>query len=157
MRLHFAAESGKTVTRALVNEQAYAVVRALLGRKDPGPRLFAYWEGRAWHEVRAEELNACLREWKWYATVLSVVAPGRSDGTSRGSRARRGTVVARAVREVSGYLGNTPAVCRASYIDPRVVELYENGRTVAPALDLAGRGRPCGGQLLGGSRCSVTS
>jgi DNA topoisomerase-1 len=30
-------------------------------------------------------------------------------------------------QEVSEYLGNTPAVCRASYIDPRVIERYEHG------------------------------
>ncbi|MFI1453858.1 DNA topoisomerase IB [Streptomyces roseus] len=157
VRLHFPAKSGKTVTRALVDEQAYAVVRALLRRKDPGPRLFAYWERGAWHEVRAEELNAYLRERAgrdvtakdfrtWYATVLAAVALGVSDGTSDASRGRRSTVVARAVREVSGYLGNTPAVCRASYIDPRVIELYEDGKTVAPALGSLGEdglfGRP---------------
>lgn len=157
VRLHFPAKSGKTVTRALVDQQAYRVVRALLGRRDPGPRLFAYWEGGAWHEVRAEDLNAYLRERAgrdvtakdfrtWYATVLAAVALGVSVGTSHASRGRRGTAVARAVREVSGYLGNTPAVCRASYIDPRVIELYENGETVAPVLGSIGEnglfGRP---------------
>ena len=55
------------------------------------------------------------------------------------------------VREVADYLGNTPAVARASYIDPRVIELYEDGRTIASVLgdlgqdsdfgDLATRGR----------------
>ncbi|MDH6437923.1 DNA topoisomerase IB [Streptomyces sp. SAI-144] len=52
----------------------------------------------------------------------------------------------RAVREVSHYLGNTPAVCRASYIDPRVFELFEQGRTVGPAVTRLGEhgdfGRP---------------
>ena len=43
------------------------------------------------------------------------------------------------VREVSDYLGNTPAVARASYIDPRVVELYEKGTTIAPALGRLGQ------------------
>lgn len=149
IRLHFPAKSGRTVTRALVDEQAHAVVRALLRRRDPGPRLFAYWEHRAWHEVRAEDLNDYLRERAgqevtakdfrtWYATVLAAVALAVSEGTADASRARRGRVVARAVREVGDYLGNTPAVCRASYIDPRVIELYEEGRTVAPALGRLG-------------------
>jgi DNA topoisomerase I len=40
---------------------------------------------------------------------------------------------------VAGYLGNTPAVARASYIDPRVIELYESGITIAPALRDLGR------------------
>lgn len=54
--------------------------------------------------------------------------------------------MARTVREVSHYLGNTPAVCRASYIDPRVFELFEQGETIAPALTRLGEhgdfGRP---------------
>ncbi|MFD8415222.1 DNA topoisomerase IB [Streptomyces sp. NPDC059650] len=157
IRLDFPAKSGRTVTLALVDHQAHKVVRALLRRKDPGPRLFAYREDGAWHEVHAEDLNAYLRDRSgqdvtakdfrtWYATVLAAVALAVSEDTAKASRALRSRVVARAVREVSDYLGNTPAVCRASYIDPRVIELYEDGRTIAPALDALGEsgllGRP---------------
>jgi DNA topoisomerase IB len=39
---------------------------------------------------------------------------------------------------VSEYLGNTPAVCRASYIDPRIIDRYYQGRTIEPALDELG-------------------
>ncbi|WP_435799901.1 hypothetical protein [Streptomyces canus] len=50
--------------------------------------------------------------------------------------------VPRAVREASHCLGNTPAVCPASYTDPRVFEPFEQGRTVRPALTrLATRAR----------------
>ena len=45
----------------------------------------------------------------------------------------RERTVARVVNEVSGYLGNTPAVARASCIDPRVITLYEEGITIARA------------------------
>ncbi|MCB5167376.1 DNA topoisomerase IB [Streptomyces bambusae] len=145
IRLHFPAKSGKEVERSLVDEQAHAVVRALLRRRDDGERLFAYWEHGAWHEVHAEDLNAYLRERAgrdvtakdfrtWYATVLAAVALAVSEGTADAPRARRSKVVARAVREVSEYLGNTPAVCRASYIHPRIIELYEDGETVSAAL-----------------------
>jgi DNA topoisomerase IB len=68
--------------------------------------------------------------------------------SSEGARKR---AIARVVQEVGGYLGNTPAVARASYIDPRVIDLYQDGRTIASALgelgkdcdfgDLATRGR----------------
>jgi DNA topoisomerase I len=67
-----------------------------------------------------------------------------------GEAARKRAVV-RVVREVAAYLGNTPAVARASYIDPRVIIRYEDGRTIAATLgglgkvsdfgDLATRGR----------------
>ena len=39
------------------------------------------------------------------------------------------------MQEVAHYLGNTPAVCRASYVDPRVVERFESGQTVSAALE----------------------
>ena len=55
------------------------------------------------------------------------------------SEAARKRAIARVVREVADYLGNTPAVARASYIDPRVIELYEQGHTIAAALDDLGK------------------
>ncbi|MFE4632321.1 DNA topoisomerase IB [Streptomyces sp. NPDC056773] len=148
--LHFPAKSGKDVTRAMVDEGAYSVVRALLRRKDGSPKLFAYWEHGTWHDVHAADLNAYLRECSgqdvtakdfrtWYATVLAAVALAISENTADQSSARRSKVVARAVREVSDYLGNTPAVCRASYIHPHLIELYEDGRTIADALGKLGK------------------
>ena len=56
-----------------------------------------------------------------------------------GTAAVRKRAIARTVAEVAGYLGNTPAVARASYIDPRVIELYESGITIGPALRDLGR------------------
>jgi DNA topoisomerase IB len=82
--------------------------------------------------------------------VLAAVGLAVSEGAS-GSEARRKHAIARVIREVAGYLGNTPAMARASYVDPRVIELYENGSTIASVLgdlgrdsdfgDLATRGR----------------
>jgi DNA topoisomerase IB len=56
----------------------------------------------------------------------------------RSSATGRKRAVARVVTEVSQYLGNTPAVCRASYIDPRVIERYHRGDTIVSALDHLG-------------------
>jgi DNA topoisomerase IB len=56
----------------------------------------------------------------------------------RSSASGRKRAVSRVVTEVSQYLGNTPAVCRASYIDPRVIERYHRGDTIADALDHLG-------------------
>jgi DNA topoisomerase IB len=54
--------------------------------------------------------------------------PPLSDG-------RRTRILARAYQEVAHYLGNTPAVCRASYVDPRVVELWDRGETIRGSLE----------------------
>ncbi|RSS67493.1 DNA topoisomerase IB [Streptomyces sp. WAC06614] len=155
--LDFPAKSGREQTRALVDGPAFTVVRDLLRRRAPGDRLFAYWHGRAWHDVHAEDLNAYLRDRSghditakdfrtWHATVLAAVALAVSQRAADGSPTVRRRAVARAVREVSAYLGNTPAVCRASYIDPVVVERFEAGRTIAADLGRLGEdaryGRP---------------
>ena len=62
----------------------------------------------------------------WSATVLAAVALAREHRNDKhGPRA-----VSRAVQEVSSALGNTPAVARASYIDPRVISLFESDRVI---------------------------
>lgn len=145
----YPGKGGKQQVRALVDPAAYATVRALRRRQDAAPRLFMYWQDRAWHEVHAADLNDALRELSgveitakdfrtWHATVLAAVGLAVSDSVARTSEAARRRAVVRVVREVSHYLGNTPAVCRASYIDPRVIELYEEGRTIASDLDQLG-------------------
>jgi DNA topoisomerase IB len=101
-----------------------------------------------WREVSGEDVNAYLKELAgleisakdfrtWHATVMAAVALAVSEPVARSETARK-RAIARAAREVSGYLGNTPAVCRASYINPRVIELYEEGVTVAAALPRLG-------------------
>ena len=43
--------------------------------------------------------------------------------------------------EVAEYLGNTPTVARGSYVDPRLIDAYESGTTIAPTLAKLGRRR----------------
>jgi len=50
------------------------------------------------------------------------------------SMTARKRAVSRAYQEVAHYLGNTPAVCRKSYVDPRIVDRYQAGVTIADAL-----------------------
>jgi DNA topoisomerase IB len=111
-------------------------------------RLLAYRSGRSWHDVTATDINDYLREVSggeftakdfrtWHATVLAAVGLAVSEGA--GTAAARRRAIARVCQEVASYLGNTPAVARASYIDPRVIGLYEGGRTIAASL--AGLGK----------------
>jgi DNA topoisomerase-1 len=55
------------------------------------------------------------------------------------SRTARNKVVRQAYVKVSEQLGNTPAVCKASYVDPRVVDRFEQGETIADSLREAAR------------------
>ncbi|THA50406.1 DNA topoisomerase IB [Streptomyces sp. A1136] len=145
----YPGKSGQEQTRALVDPAAYAVVRSLLRRSEGQSQLFVYRQAGIWHEVRAGDVNDYLRSRSgtditakdfrtWHATVLAAVALAVSAEVVGESRALRTKALARAVREVSGYLGNTPAVCRSSYINPRLFELYENGVTIRPALERLG-------------------
>ena len=109
-------------------------------RSADDPRLLAYRDGRSWRSVipdlvndyvrRTTGLEATAKDFRtWHATVLAAAALAESaePGETKASRKR---AVAAAMREVSQFLGNTPALARSSYVDPRVVEAYERGITI---------------------------
>ncbi|MES5817740.1 DNA topoisomerase IB [Streptomyces sp. RG80] len=140
----YSGKAGREIAQTVVDPAACRSLTSLLRRRGGGDRLLAYWEGRAWHDVNGDDVNAYLKEVAgldvsakdfrtWHATVMAAVALAVSEPVARSESARR-RAISRAVREVAEYLGNTPAVCRASYINPRVIELYEEGVTVAAAL-----------------------
>ncbi len=152
----FIAKHGKRRVQAVADPLASQVVARLRRRRSGGDELLAYKEGGRWHDVRSNDINAYLKEVTgddfsakdfrtWSATVLAAIGLAVS-GEVADSPTRRKRAVNRAVQEVAHYLGNTPAVARASYIDPRVIDAYHGGLTLLPALELAMRdGSP--GQL----------
>jgi DNA topoisomerase I len=144
----YVTKGGKQRLQSVLDPEAHEVVAALLRRRGGGPELLAFRRGRAWVDVRSEDVNAYIKEQTggdftakdfrtWTATVLAAVALASSFPVAR-SRMARTRAVRRAVEEVAQYLGNTPAVCRASYIDPRVFDRYRSGLTVAAALERLG-------------------
>jgi DNA topoisomerase IB len=152
----YTGKSGKQREQAVADELACSAVRALKRRRSAPDLedLLVYRSGRRWHNVSPADINDYLREISdgdftakdfrtWHATVLAAVGLAVSQPTARSPSARK-RAVARAVREVADYLGNTPAVARASYIDPRIITLYEQGRTIAPALADLGQGQEFG-------------
>jgi len=136
--------------QSVADEDIRAVVAALLRRRGGGEELLAYRDGSgAWRDVRSDDVNSYLRDITggefsakdfrtWHATVLMAVALARESDVPSSGRGRKKAVKA-ALDEVSGLLGNTPAVCRSSYVDPRVIEIYERGTTIAPALRRIGQ------------------
>ena len=138
----FPAKSGQRRVQAIADDAALRVVTALKRRR-AGEQLLAYREQGSWHELGADEVNAWLKEIAgpytakdfrtWNATVLAAVALAAAR-PSRETRPARERAVSGAIKTVAAYLGNTPAVCRASYVDPRVVDRYLDGVTIAPAL-----------------------
>jgi DNA topoisomerase-1 len=140
----YVSKSGKRRLESVLDPAVGEVVAQLKRRRGGGPELLAYKDGGRWLDVRSEDINAYIREQTggdftakdfrtWSATVLAAVALASSfpQAASRTARAR---AITRAVKEVAHYLGNTPAVCRASYIDPRVFDRYRSGLTIAYSL-----------------------
>jgi DNA topoisomerase IB len=132
----------------LTDKPTADVVRELLKRPEEGEELLGYWvqgpDGeRLWHDVTSTEVNAYLKEISdaeitakdfrtWNATVL--MATTLAAAPEPATKTARKRVLKEAYERVSETLGNTPAVCKASYVDPRVVDRFENGDTVAHAL-----------------------
>jgi DNA topoisomerase IB len=147
----FPAKSGRRRVQAITDADALAVVAALKRRR-AGEQLLAYRDDGHWVELAADEVNDYLKRSSggdftakdfrtWNATVLAAVALA-VDGEGATTRAAREWRVKDAVKTVAAYLGNTPAVCRASYVDPRVIDRYQAGVTIAPALAALPAGEP---------------
>jgi DNA topoisomerase-1 len=137
MVFDYPAKSGQRRVQGIVDPDALAVVAKLHRRRGGGEELLAFQRGRTWRDVRSEDINAYLKEATgddfsakdfrtWSATVLSAVALAVS-GEVASTKTGRQRAIGRAIKEVAHYLGNTPAVCRASYIDPRVFDAYRAG------------------------------
>jgi DNA topoisomerase I len=145
MMFDYPSKSGLRRHQSVVDERACGVVAALKRRRGGGPGLLAFKAGRRWHDVRSEEINEYLKDATggdhsakdfrtWNATALAAVALAVSGGSAHTKTARK-RAIKRAVEEVAVYLGNTPAVCRASYIDPRVFDAFDACLTIRPALE----------------------
>ncbi len=157
----FPAKHGVRRVQLVEDADVRPVIAALKRRRGGGDELLAWRRNRRWVDVKADDVNAYLKEAAggdftakdfrtWNATALCAVVlavraeeargPGSAGhmagsatprATSRTSRRR---LVKAAIEEVATFLGNTPAVARGSYVDPRIVDRFEEGLTVAAAL-----------------------
>ncbi len=143
----YTAKNSKRRIQSIVDPQVVSVVTALRRRTGGGHELLAYRRGRLWVDVRSADINAFIRELSgaeftakdfrtWNATVLAAVGLAVSEQAT--SAAGRTRAVSRVMQEVAHYLGNTPAVSRSSYIDPRIVDRYQAGLTIAASLERIG-------------------
>ncbi len=141
MVFRFTGKSGVEHVVEINDPDAIRALETMRRRRSPGDRLMAYREGSTWHDLAASSVNEYLKELfdgaltakdfrTWHATVLAAAALATTDEPGESAASRKRAVRA-AVAEVSGYLGNTPTVARASYIDPQVIERYERGMTIA--------------------------
>jgi len=141
----YESKGGSRRVQAVGDPAVAELVQALRRRRGGGEELLAYKRGGRWVDVKSADINDYVKRATggefsakdfrtWSATVLAAVAlavSGRAAGRSRTARKR---AMKRAVEETARYLGNTPAVCRASYIDPRVFDRFEGGLTIGGVL-----------------------
>ena len=131
----YIAKEGKRRTITITDVAIRVVVRTLI-RSDNGlGPLFSFQNGTAWEPLRSHQVTNYIanragghftaKEFRtWNATVLMSLLLANASPTPT-ERSRKSTVVA-GVRGVADWLGDTPAVARRSYIDPRVISQYES-------------------------------
>jgi len=141
----FLAKSGIRRVQVIEDPLSHELVNTLRRRRGGSPELLAYRnERRRWRDIRSSDINDYVKRLlgeefsakdfrTWNATVLAAVslATDEHDAATKTAR-KRG--IERSVRAVAELLGNTPAVARRAYIDPRVFDRYQSGWTIAPAL-----------------------
>src|SRR5215210_6618639 len=144
----YPAKHGKRRMQQLIDPEVAEVVERLKKRRGGKDELLAHKDGRRWVDIRSTDINDFLKEATgleisakdfrtWGATVLAAVALGVS-GRAQETKTGRKRAINRAVQEVARYLGNTPAVARASYIDPRVFDRFADGEAIDARLVAAG-------------------
>lgn len=137
----FTAKSGVTQSIEIADETVIEAVESLRRRRG-GEVLLAYRQGRSWRDLTAGQVNDQLKvilgcevsakDFRtWHGTVHAAVSLAGRPAQSRTARKRE---ISAAMKDVAEHLGNTPTVARASYVDPRVIERYESGRTIAAAV-----------------------
>ena len=146
----YPAKSGVRRTLEITDEAVVRAVRSLMRREGRTDRLLVCRNGSGWTDIRADDLNARFKELvgeeysvkdlrTWHGTVLAAEAFVDADPPVSPKVVKR--VESAVMKEVSEALGNTPAVARGSYVDPRVVRGYEQGQTIAAAAKRADRAR----------------
>lgn len=147
----YEGKTGKQQTREVVDPALVRLAGELMRIRRRDPRFLAYRRGGRLVDVRAGDINEFVKELAgngfsakdfrtWHATVLAAVSLAVAHSSEGPSRRKRAVV--EAIRETSDSLGNTPAVCRASYIDPRVFDRFTAGNTIARTLTRIGWSPP---------------
>lgn len=137
----FRGKSGKKFRLSLQDRRLARIVKRC--QELPGQALFEYYdEDGELRAVTSTDVNDYLREISgeeitakdfrtWWATVLAALALQEMENVDTQAATKKNIV--RAIEQVATRLGNTPAVCRKSYVHPAVLEAYEHG-TLPPII-----------------------
>ena len=144
----FPAKSGQRRVQSIRDPAARRAIETMRRRRSGPEDLLAYRDGDGWRDVRSEDVNTYIqakagkafsaKDFRtWHGTVLAATALAGEPPPESQSAARQ--AIRTAVESVAETLGNTPAVCRSSYIDPRVLDRFRDGVTIRPPRAADGR------------------
>jgi DNA topoisomerase-1 len=150
VELRFPGKSGQPWESEVDDADLAALIAGL--KRRGGRSLLLSWQddarAAAWHPLRAADINDDVRmrtggdfTAKDFRTLHGTIsaAVALAEIGLKPSATARSRAAAQAVRVAASALGNTPAVARASYIDPRVFDLYDEGRIVDPSRRVEGQ------------------
>jgi DNA topoisomerase I len=135
----FPAKSGQRRVQSIRDEAVRAAIETMRRRRSGPEDLLVFREDGTWRDVRSTDVNDYIKAQigdgfsakdfrTWHGTVLAAVELAREP--SPRSQAATKRAINAAVKRVAERLGNTPAVCRSSYIDPRVLDRFRDGVTI---------------------------
>jgi DNA topoisomerase-1 len=133
--LSFRAKGGKAMKKEFDSPRLVSAIKTL--RKVAGPRLFQYRNGDGTKAVRARDINRFLRDLSGTdvslkdlrtLTASNTALKALSNVEPAASRSRRNKQIGNAMRAAADKLGNTPAMCRKSYVPATLVSAFEDGR-----------------------------
>jgi DNA topoisomerase I len=140
LRFDFPAKSGQRRIQSVRDRGARLAIETMRRRRSGPPDLLVFRDEEGWRDVRSEDVNAYIQEKAgdgfsakdfrtWHGTVIAA-AELAAEGPQR-SRAAAERAIQAAIGRVAEALGNTPSVCRSSYVDPRVLDRFRDGVTIA--------------------------
>jgi DNA topoisomerase IB len=146
----YVAKSGLDRVERIDDPVLLDVMGSLLRRRGGDiETLLVYRDGRQWRRVTSDDINSYVKQVvalevsakdfrTWHGTVLGSVAMADEQlhhpADKPWTKTALDKAIRRSVQAVAENLGNTPAVCRGSYINPRAVELFRQGTTIARAV-----------------------
>ena len=137
----FPGKSGVRQVTQMDDRQVAKVIRGLL--KQPGRGgVFRYMNGDGqFVKVRRRHINQYIREIMgqnfsakdfrtWAGTLVCACALARAGNEAVEKKNGRKRQIVAAIKETAAVLGNTPAVCRSSYICPEILDSFQSGRII---------------------------
>lgn len=142
----FTGKSGKNHHKIIKDAKLAHIVKQL--DELPGYEIFRYQDEKGtMHDLHAADVNHYIKTYMgeeftakdfrtWGGTLLATTAIMKDSLEEDASKTAQKKIVTNVVKKVAKRLGNTPAIARSSYIDPRIIEAFEDGVSI-PKLQKA--------------------